>query len=60
MKCYFVFLKVREAEIKKDEVDEKLKVAKSSKKDGDDDSDSDQDIQDLDMDEFLDWRLKKS
>jgi len=52
--------RVREAEIKKDEVDEKLKVAKSSKKDGDDNSDSDQDIQDLDMDEFLDWRLKKS
>jgi len=52
--------RVREAEIKKDEVDERLKVAKSSKKDGDDASDSDQDNEDLDMDEFLDWRLKKS
>lgn len=53
--------RVREAEIKKDQVDEKLKVVKSTKRDneGDDDSDMDEEAN-LEMDEFLDWRLKKS
>ena len=48
---------MREIEIKKDEVDEKLKAKKCIKEEGDD---TDEELDNLEMDEFLDWRLKKS
>jgi len=54
--------RVREAELKKDEVEEKLKVAKEElkkKREAGDDSDLDED-EELEMNEFLDWRNKKS
>jgi len=52
--------RVREIEIKKDVVDEKIKVKKEVKEEDREEVDSDEEADLQEMDEFLDWRLKKS
>lgn len=53
--------RVREIEIKKDEVEEKIQSKKTTgAEDHSDDDNSDLELNDAEMDEFLDWRQKKT
>eukprot|EP00092_Neocalanus_flemingeri_P015553 GFUD01016835.1.p1 GENE.GFUD01016835.1~~GFUD01016835.1.p1 ORF type:complete len:301 (-),score=115.97 GFUD01016835.1:123-1025(-) len=52
--------RVREIEIRKDRVEEKIHVKKATIGDERDDSGSEEELNEAEMDEFLDWRQKKT
>jgi len=52
--------RVREIEIKKDKVEEKIQNKKSTGSEEMNDDDSDEELNEAEMDEFLDWRQKKT
>jgi len=52
--------RVREIEIKKDEVEEKINSKKVTGAEETMDGDSDEELNEAEMDEFLDWRQKKT
>ena len=54
----FLFLQVREAEIRKDVVEEKLQVKKEVKVEKEKEE-SEGELEDDDLEDFLDWRIKK-
>merc|ERR1712112_292352 len=52
--------RVREIEIKKDKVEEKIQNKKSTGSEELNEDDSDEELNEAEMDEFLDWRQKKT
>lgn len=52
--------RVREIEIMKDEVEERILSKKATGADEINDGDSDEELNEAEMDEFLDWRQKKT
>jgi len=52
--------RVREIEIKKDKVEEKIQNKKSTGAEEMNEDDSDEELNEAEMDEFLDWRQKKT
>ena len=53
----FQYFQVREAEIRKDVVEEKLQVKKEVKVE--EKEESEDEMEDEDLEDFLDWRIKK-
>ena len=54
-----MFFEVREAEIRKDVVEEKLQVKKEVKVEKETLEESEGELEDEDLEDFLDWRIKK-
>ena len=50
---------MREAEIRKDVVEEKLQVKKEVKVEAENLEESEGELEDEDLEDFLDWRIKK-
>ena len=54
---FFLYFQVREAEIRKDVLEEKLQVKKEVKVE--EKEESEDEMEDEDLEDFLDWRIKK-